>query len=147
MGPPALERGATGSRCSMGGRSWLSCGLFVLGLWCINFSWVQPLECSPAILPSGVSEILSSRQHGFTITSKSEWLQFCSLLGEQESGSYEVGFYGASRETQTFEFLRSWVARSSYWAGICSYLQVCLLVSALWIPDIDLDLIAGVPVS
>ncbi|XP_050008799.1 nodal-like [Alexandromys fortis] len=55
----------------MGGRSWLSCGLFVLGLWCINSSWVQPLECSPAVLPPGVSEILSSRQHGFTITSKS----------------------------------------------------------------------------
>lgn len=72
MGPPALERGAMGSRYSMGGRSWLSCGLFVLGLWYMNFSWVQPLECSTDILPAGVSEILSSRQHGFTITSKSE---------------------------------------------------------------------------
>lgn len=56
----------------MGGSSWLSCGLFVLALWCVNLSWVQPLQCPTHLLPPCVNETFSSRRHGFSLTSKSK---------------------------------------------------------------------------
>lgn len=65
------------------GSSWLIPGLLALGLWCMCLSSVETFDCPNPMLPSHINEIFSARQHGFTLTFKSKYLELWSLPGKE----------------------------------------------------------------